>query len=124
MMRSTTSRTTARSSLAICGSRPCATPPMGKRTPRCGLGRPVERTGAPAARPPRRFCVAGPLRLALSRGCRSRLHSRRTMADGARKVGSFEVIRSLGDPGGMAAVYLAYQPEFDRYVALKELNFG
>src|SRR3990167_3648817 len=37
-----------------------------------------------------------------------------------RQLGSYQVIAPLGE-GGMAAVYKAYQPAMDRYVALKIL---
>jgi len=37
-----------------------------------------------------------------------------------RQFGTYQVIAPLGE-GGMAAVYKAYQPSMDRYVALKGL---
>src|SRR5687768_11575361 len=43
------------------------------------------------------------------------------MHESARTVGRYEIIRPIGS-GGMAVVYLAYQHDLDRYVALKELR--
>ena len=43
------------------------------------------------------------------------------MAETARIVGRYEVLRRIGR-GGMARVYLAHQTDLDRLVALKELN--
>ena len=43
------------------------------------------------------------------------------MARQARRVGRYEIVRTLGR-GGMATVYLARQPGLERDVALKELR--
>jgi len=37
-----------------------------------------------------------------------------------KQLGAFQIVEPLGE-GGMASVYKAYQPQMDRYVALKVL---
>src|ERR1700760_2097829 len=40
------------------------------------------------------------------------------------KVGRYEVLRQVGDKGGMAEVFLAWEPDRERDVALKRMDFN
>ena len=45
------------------------------------------------------------------------------MAGEPYTVGRYQVLRRVGDRGGMAEVYLAYEPDRERDVALKQMDF-